>query len=575
MADLTERLSRDVLLNELHSAGAKAKGTAISCVFHDDKTPSGSIYQDADGVWRFKCHAGSCGFSGDVFDLRAKLTNRPVAEVLREANTGGHRREKTYRNIEEIESSVRGTVESKYVYTNPQSRTPDLIVLRIKRNGGKTFLQASPVSGGFILKAPPKPWPLYNRIEIQGADTVIVVEGEKCVHALRKARLVGTTSPCGAGKAQYTDWTPLAAKRVYLWPDNDKGGVSHMEEVLRMLDKLEPAPTVFWIDPSSLKLPAVGDVVDFLAKLDSELHHSAIQSVLENAEPAGASKEVRVLIEDSIAGRRRAISWPWPAVTKLTRALLPKTVTLLCGPPGGGKSFFLLQALADWHERGLKVAAFELEEDRGYHLNRALAQRAENTNLLDPEWINANPEQAMAIFNEHEQFLNGFGRCIYAAPKKQTTLSDLAEWVEARAKDGCRIIGVDPVTAAASEELTWVMDSEFMFRIKAIAREYGVSIVLVTHPRKGRKTAVGLDELAGGAAYQRFSQTVIWLERHKEPKEVMVAFPVGTSSCEIAWTVHLIKTRNAAGHGLDIGFKFYGESLRFAEQGVIVPENKE
>ena len=574
---MTERSSKDALVRELEAAGAVMKGKAVKCPFHQDKNPSGDIYQAEDKVWRYKCHAASCGFCGDIFDVRAAATNQPLAEVLKDSNpspVGKTSAPKVFESIEAIERAITGTVKNRFTYTDPDTRKPDLVVLRVKQNNKKTFLQVSPSGSGFVLKAPSKPWPVYNRIELQAAKQAIVVEGEKCVHSLRKARFVGTTSPGGAGKAQYTDWTPLAGKEVYLWPDNDGGGIKHMEEIVRILDKVEPTPTVFWIDPGYCKVPSKGDVVDFLAKVRPELHHSAIESVLENAQPVGASKEVQALIEDSIAGRREAIAWPWLAVSKFTRALLPKTVTLICGEPGAAKSFLLLQALAYWYEQGVKVAVYELEEDRGYHLNRVLAQRAEKSDLFDPEWIKSNPEETRGIFTEHKDFLDGFGRRVYAAPEKQTTLPELVDWVETCAKDGCRIIAIDPVTAAASQELTWVHDSEFMFRAKAIVREYGVSLVLVTHPRKGRKSAIGLDELAGGAAYQRFSQTVIWLERHKEPKTVLIATPVGRSNCEINWTAHLIKTRNGPGHGLGVGFKFYGESVKFGEQGVILPEKE-
>ena len=87
----TEMLRRDqaALLAELEAAGAVVKGKAIRCPFHDDKHPSASIHQGKDGVERFVCHAGSCGFSGDIFDVRARAQGRPVAEVLKEAGGDG------------------------------------------------------------------------------------------------------------------------------------------------------------------------------------------------------------------------------------------------------------------------------------------------------------------------------------------------------------------------------------------------------------------------------------------------------------------------------------------------------
>ena len=148
-------------------------------------------------------------------------------------------------------------------------------------------------------------------------------------------------------------------------------------------------------------------------------------------------------------------------------------------------------------------------------------------------------------------------------------MRDLATWVGERAASGCRIIGIDPVTAASVSDQQWIDDSRFMIEAKAAMRQHGASLVLVTHPKKGRKHAVGLDELAGGAAYQRFAQTVLWIEHHKTPKTVSITDLCGTCSSEINRTIHLSKTRNGRGHGLCLGFIFQGDSLRFSEQGVI------
>jgi hypothetical protein len=109
-----------------------------------------------------------------------------------------------------------------------------------------------------------------------------------------------------------------------------------------------------------------------------------------------------------------------------------------------------------------------------------------------------------------------------------------------------------------------------MMAIKTAAREYDVSIILVTHPKKGRKQAVGMDDLAGGAAYQRFAQTIFWVEHHRTPKTVTVKSPVGgTMPIEINRTIHLSKTRNGIGHGIGIAYQFEGNTLRFIEKGII------
>jgi len=581
MEKSTIRYDRGALIAELKQAGAEIKGPTIKCPFHDDRTPSGSIYQGKDNVWRFKCHAACCNFCGDIYDIRAKVTGQPLKDVLKiskppKQTFSRPNNPRVYHSIDQIIAETPGKVQKRFFYTNPDTNNHDLVVLRMTVGGKKSFRQLHAVKNGYVIGAPPKPWPLYNRTRVRDSGLVIVVEGEKCVHSLHKINVVATTSPAGAGKAEYADWTPLASKLVYLWPDNDIVGINHMKEVAQLLEKLDPPPEVYFIDPASLSLKEHGDIVDYLAKLNghtTQMKQGALIKVFDTAKRLDAAVEVHDLIEDTISGRRRAIDWPWKVMSTLTSALLPGTVTLICGDPGSTKSFFLLEALAFWYEQKIKVAVYELEEDRSYHLYRTLAQRAEKGELFNDHWVKQNPEFSREALLNHREFLNGFGRCIYAAPDKQVDLSGLAQWVEDRAKNGCRIIAIDPVTAASAEEKPWIADSRFLIKVKTIVREYRASLILVTHPKKGRKTAIGLDELAGGAAYQRFAQSIVWLERLKKFKTVTIAGDP-RFTCQINRALRLNKTRNGQGHGLTIGFIFHGESLRFAEQGVIYEDDQ-
>jgi len=73
---------RSELIAELEAAGAQIRGNKILCPFHDDHNPSGGVWQGKDLVWRYKFQ--SCGTHGDVFDLKALRTGKPLAEILRE-----------------------------------------------------------------------------------------------------------------------------------------------------------------------------------------------------------------------------------------------------------------------------------------------------------------------------------------------------------------------------------------------------------------------------------------------------------------------------------------------------------
>ena len=580
----TLRQDQAALLAALQKAGADTSNpSAIRCPFHEDRNPSGGVYADDAGVWRFKCHAGSCGFCGDLYDVQAKLAGRPVADVLRERH-GDHLRQAvkpkpTYATIDAIRAIVPGEAEATYVYTNPETESPELIVIRFRHRdtGKKAFWQARPVNGGFMLEAPPKPWPLYNRGRVAKADTVVVVEGEKAVHALHALGIVATTSPAGAGAAKYADWTPLAGKTVVLWSDHDDAGIAHMKDVARMLDRIDPAPRVSWIDPQMLDLPDKGDAVDYIAGLPSsqdDAKRLAVELMIADAEPVGASREVWQLIEDTISGKRSALPWPWPQMARLTKALLPGTVTILAGDPGASKSFMLLEAAAFWHGSGIRTAVYELEDELKDHLYRALAQAQGDSRLFDDEWVRANPDDAREAWAMRADFLDSFGRCLWVAADKLIDLPALSKWVSDRAVAGYRVIAIDPITAVGKGNTSWEDDLRFMIEAKAAIRNTGASLVLVTHPRKGRKTAVGLDELSGGAAYARFAHTIMWLESPKTPKSVTVHKKMGRLATDINRVLHVIKSRNAGGHGQSVGCTFDGQTLRLIEHGVIAPESE-
>ena len=565
------------LLAALDAAGADVRrANEIKCPFHEDLHPSAGVFAGEDGIQRFKCHAAGCGFSGDLFDVQAKASGRPLADVLRDA-TGGQQpaRPATVQTIEQLQRQLGPSLEATYRYTDPATDRVDLVVFRYRKGEGKSFMQARPQGDGFVKGGAPKPWPIYNRSRILDADAVVVVEGEKAVHSLHTAGFTATTSPAGAGKAALADWSPLAGKRIWLWPDRDDGGVAHMREVKQILEDLNPAPRLCWIEPESLDLPPKGDAADFIERYDgadAATKHQAVQNVMRNASALGAGAGVEEHLTDVIEGRHRLLAWPWGQLTHLSRALLPGTVTLLCGPPGAGKSFFLMQAAAEWYGRHERVAVFMLEEDRTFHLNRALCQVAGNSKLIDDAWIRENPDDVREAFSLHEDFLNEFGRCITSAPDHQVTMAGLAEWVERKAAAGFDLIAADPLTVIDSGDKPWIRDCEFLVRAKAAIRKSGSRLLLTTHPKKQRGTSVDLDQLAGGAAFGRLSQCVLWLHAQWPPKEFQVSTPFGPSRFEANRTVKILKARNGRGVGIKLAFGFDGQTFRFREYGAIVPE---
>ena len=155
------------------------------------------------------------------------------------------------------------------------------------------------------------------------------------------------------------------------------------------------------------------------------------------------------------------------------------------------------------------------------------------------------------------------------------TLQAVYDWISARVAEGCRIVAVDPITAAATSARPWEADQQFVTRCKTLASRSGASIVLVTHPRGLAANAPpDADSMAGGRAYGRFTDCCLWLQSHNPPKEGKIRTALGDTDMEYDRTLTLTKTRDGNGQGLSIAFKWHGDRLSLTELGAILPQKK-
>lgn len=101
-------------------------------------------------------------------------------------------------------------------------------------------------------------------------DRIIVVEGEPSAEALLERGYLATTSSGGSSLAAKTDWSPLAGRRVLIWPDNDAAGAKYAILVKSILNALTPSASCRIADISPLNLPHGGDAVDWVNSLKEE-----------------------------------------------------------------------------------------------------------------------------------------------------------------------------------------------------------------------------------------------------------------------------------------------------------------
>lgn len=653
---LRMRGDREALIEALTAAGARFKNTAIFCPFHEDRSPSGEVRQNEHGVWRFRCHAGSCGFWGDLFDVVAKAQNCSLSEATKRLlslasgaageplkrpsapapppssaggplkrpsapaplNSGGPsaaafsgagggstaanpsagrsgglggpppaKNEKTlkiFATLAALESALSGRIEAKYLY-----RDPEFLIYRVRReDGGKSFLQVTAFEGGWVFRGPRDARNLYRDDLLDEAESVIVVEGEKCADALIAAGVIATTASGGAGKARMTHWDALAGKSVTLWPDNDPPGLAHMTDVEAILAALPDPPQVRRIDPAGLGLPPKGDAADLLASLGPAEAAAAVREVLTAAVWSGPVGEYRRRVEAVVAGRWFNAPWPHRLLTRASQALLPGNVTVVCGAPGSHKSYWMLQCACAWHREGLPWSLYDLEEPIETSMQRLMVHLCNHPGPLDLDWVKEHADEVLADAAVHADLLESIGRNIHAPPTPSVTLAQVAAWVRDQALAGKRIVVVDPVTAADPAGPQWIRDRDFMVAVKAAARESQCSVVLITHPAKGASDRVALDDLAGGAAYSRLSHCVLWLRALPRLKTVRLVSsasgPPGAArkaedgqswrQADVNQLIEILKTRHGYGQGLVIGYLFNADQafMRLEECGLVLPE---
>ena len=418
--------------------------------------------------------------------------------------------------------------------------------------------------------------PLYNRRRIRDSQIVFVVEGEKDVHALHKVGIVATTKPCGSNGEDKVDWTPLYGKTVILWPDNDAvdpkqgfaPGYRYMEAVKQIL--LSHCK-VRWIDPDTYSLPEKGDATDWCEM--NNWSRGAALTLYKDSTPCNIADQVIERIKDIAEHRRVSINWPWTCVTELTQSLIPGSTSVICGVPGSKKSFWIMDAMLHWHEHNVKWCVYSLEWDIAFHMMRALAMHLHNADMADYTWISQNIE-SIDIAKRNEDWLNEFGRHIKVKPRGVVTKDEILDWCELKAKEGYRVIMIDPITSAEIKGDIWRDDKNFVEKMRDIATDYQCSIVPVTHPRSNRSGNANLNDMQGGAAWERHIDTALWIES-VDDKEVTVVKSDEKSFSTINVIVHIKKSKlGKAGPYTRLGYWFNTETLRFDELGIITKKEK-
>ena len=195
-------------LVEKFGARKSGKEWIASCPAHEDHIPSLAIRQGDKGIVLF-CHAGCT-----------------TEQVLSAAGLN-------FADLYPEETKL--LLVKTYDYTDEHGK----LLFQACRYLPKDFRFRRPDGkDGWIWKLDDARRVLYNLPEVVHPEnkTIAICEGEKdCITAHERFGLCATTNPMGAGnwRDEYSQF--LGGKNVVIFPDNDKAGLEHAEQVARSL----------------------------------------------------------------------------------------------------------------------------------------------------------------------------------------------------------------------------------------------------------------------------------------------------------------------------------------------------
>lgn len=225
------------------------QGTATGlCPFHDDKTPSFSIYGRGN---RFRCHSPECGLTGDIIDYWKRIHNAPTVRqavddlgaalnIVLPSKKGQRRRlpdgEKAGAVTQDgsnIYHRELGLVDKTWAYHFPNGSK---LGWRCRWNidGGKQvrFAWKNNSKRGYQFLKPEgakaqiwRAHEILKHIDSNSQQPVLITEGEPAAEALLKAGFCATTTGAAGGVGS-VNLEVLRNANIILWPDNDESSLN-------------------------------------------------------------------------------------------------------------------------------------------------------------------------------------------------------------------------------------------------------------------------------------------------------------------------------------------------------------
>ena len=289
---------------------------------------------DKTGMWK----DFATGEGGDIFHLWASAHNLDIkhnfSQVMKDIAhwLGEPANHRTPSHSQQFCTNDLGHHTARWDYKNGDGRLI-ACVYRYDTASGKEY---RPWDVKAQKTRAPNVRPLYNQPEMKDADTIVLVEGEKCADALMAEGLIATTAMFGSNAPiDKTDWSPLIGKNVVVWPDHDEAGQRYANAVIEKLKTLAVKGIRKVTIPKGK--PNKWDAADAIVENED------VEGLVSHSEMIKPSNDiVGVQLADWLAidrfnGEPKQRSWLVEGVFPMAQA------ALLAASGGVGKSFLLLQ----------------------------------------------------------------------------------------------------------------------------------------------------------------------------------------------------------------------------------------
>ena len=342
---------------------------------------------------------------------------------------------------------------------------------------------------------------LYRLEEFVNSNQVVwIVEGEKCVDALRE--YVFATTSGGAGTVDVTDWTPLKGRRVRIWPDNDEPGRKYGEEVKGALEAIDCVVEV--VDVAKLRLDEKGDCVDWIESRQDEVTESDLLAL--ELEPVKDNRP-GLIREKASSIVQRKIEWLCPG-----RIAYGK-ICGIAGYPGLGKTQVLISITSivttggEWPCGGGKcrkgkVVLIMAEDDWEDTICPRLSAAGADLDMVDKVIMSRDEDGKISLFS---------------LDKDMAYLEEML-----KADPEISLIGIDPVAAylgnTDSHKASEV--TALLTPLADLATRYGVAFIFIHHLNKVKQNAdEAMMQISGSNAFVGIARSVFMVFRDENDSE--------------------------------------------------------